>query len=63
MNLDSNKAHGHDMIGIHMLKLCNKSLYKLLDLIFQSCMKQGKFPIEWKKENVIPVDKKRDKQI
>ena len=62
-NLDPNKAHDHDMISICMLKLCGKSICKLLDLIFQSCMKQGKFPTEWKKANVAPVHKKEDKQI
>ena len=62
-NLDPNKAHDHDMISICMLKLCGKSICKPLDLIFQSCMKQGKFPTEWKKANVAPVHKKGDKQI
>ena len=43
-NLDPDKAHGHDMISIRMLKLCGKSICKPLDLIFQYCMKQEKFP-------------------
>ena len=51
------------MISIRMLKLCGKSICKSLDLIFQPCIKQGKFPAEWKKTNVVPVHKKRDKQI
>ena len=46
-----------------MLKLCGKSIYEPLDLIFQSYMKQGKFPTEWKKANVVPVHKKGGKQI
>ena len=62
-NLNPNKAHDHDMISICMLKLCGKSSCKPLDLIFQSCIKQGKFPTEWKKANVVPVHKKGDKQI
>ena len=37
-NLDPDKAHGHDR-SIHMLKLCCKSICRLFDLIFQSCMK------------------------
>ena len=45
-NLDPNKAHGHDMISIYMLEPCGKSICKLLDLIFQSCMKQQRFPTE-----------------
>ena len=62
-NLDSNKLHGHDMISIPMLKICGKSICKPLDLIFQSCIKQGRFPTEWKKANVVPVQSKGDKQI
>ena len=60
-NLDPNKAHGHDMISIRMLKLCGKSICKPRDLIFQSCMKQGKFLADWKKANVVPVHKKGNK--
>ena len=33
-NLDLNKAHGHDMISICMLKVCSNSIYKPLQLIF-----------------------------
>ena len=56
--LDPNKAHGHDMISIRMLKICGNSIYKPLQLIFRSCIKNGKFPSEWKKANVVPVHKK-----
>ena len=52
-NLDPNKAHGHDMLSIRMLKLCGKSICKPLDLIFQSCIKHGEFSTEWKKANVV----------
>ena len=51
------------MVTIRILKLCGKSICKPLDLTFQSCMKQGKFPTEWEKANVVPVHKKEDKQI
>ena len=46
-----------------MLKICDKSICKPLELIFQSCIKHGKFPNEWKMANVVPVHKKSDKQI
>ena len=59
-NLDPNKAHGHYMVSIPMLKLCGKSICKQLDLIFQYCIKHGEFPTEWKKANVVPVHKKSD---
>ena len=62
-NLDPNKAHGHDMISIRMVKICDDSICKPLKLIFQSCLESGKFPSEWKKANVVPVHKKGDKQI
>ena len=45
-NLDSNKAHGHDMISIRILKLRGRSLYKPLSIIFKSCLSQMKFPVE-----------------
>ena len=61
-NLDRNKAHGHDMISIRMVKLCDASLCKPLELIFKSCLESGKFPLEWKKANVVPAYKKGDKQ-
>ena len=51
------------MINIRMLKICDKSICKPLELIFQSCIKHGKFPNEWKMANVVPVHKKSDKQI
>ena len=60
-NLDPNKAHGHDMLNICILTLCGKSICKPLDLIFQSCIKHGEFPTEWKKANVVPVHKKCDR--
>ena len=62
-NLYPNKAHGHDMISIRMLKLCGQSICTPPDLIFQSCIKQRKFPTEWKKANIVSVHKKGDKQI
>ena len=51
------------MISIRMLKICDKSICKPLELIFQSCIKHGKFPNERKMANVVPVHKKSDKQI
>ena len=54
-NLDPNKAHGHDMISILMLKIFGEPILKPLELIFKSCIESGKLPIEWKKANVVPV--------
>ena len=46
------------MISIRMLKICGESVLKHLALIFKLCIESGKFPIEWKKANVVPVHKK-----
>ena len=51
------------MISIPIVKLCDASLCKPLELIFKSCLESGKFLLEWKKANVVPAHKKGDKQI
>ena len=61
-NLDPSKAHGHNRISIRMIKLCGISICKPLEIIFQNCLRSGKFPSEWKKANVVPTFKKGDKQ-
>ena len=61
-NLDPNKAHGHDEISIRMLKICDKTIYKPLYLIFSSCMESDIFPAQWKMANVVPAYKRDDKQ-
>ena len=60
--LDPNKAHGHDMINIRMIKPCGISICKPPEIIFQNCLRSGKFPSEWKKANAVPTFKKGDKQ-
>ena len=42
-NLDPNKAHGHDMISIRILKLRGRSLCKPLSIILKSCLSQMNF--------------------
>ena len=54
-SLDQNKAHGHDEISIHMIKLCASSISKPLHLIFRNCLETESFPKEWKKAKIIPV--------
>ena len=58
-NLNPNKAHGHNMISIRMLKICDEFIGKLLSIIFRSCLANGKFSSEWRKGNVVPVLKKK----
>ena len=42
-NLDPNEVHGHDIISIHMLKICGSSIYKPLEKIFKQCIETGVF--------------------
>ena len=61
-NLDPNKAHGHGKISIRMVKLWGISICKPFGIIFQNCLRSGKFLSEWKKANVVPTFKKGEKQ-
>ena len=53
---DLNKAHGHDMIGICMLKLCGEAA-----CFFKMCVNTSKLPSECKKGNVVSIHEKDDK--
>ena len=56
-NLNPNKVHGPDKIGICMIKICGKSLCKPLKMIFKSGTIKAEFTSEWKKPNVGPTQK------
>ena len=45
-----------------MLKICGDSIYRPLNIIFQTFLRTGKFPLEWKKANIVPIHKKGDKK-
>ena len=45
-----------------MLKRCGDSICKPLELIFKTCLRNCRFPLEWKKANVVPIHKKGDEQ-
>ena len=62
-NLDRSKAHGHDEISIRVLKICGDSICRPLNIIFKTCLRTGKFPLELKEGNIVPIHKKVDKQI
>ena len=50
------------MITIPVLKLCGEAICRPLNIIFKMCLNTGKFPSEWKKDNVVPIHNKDDKQ-
>ena len=54
-NLDPNQAHGHDKISICILKICGDSIFRPLNIIFKTCLRTSKFPLEWKKANIVPI--------
>ena len=56
-SLDTNKAHGHDDVSNRMLKVSQKSILKPLKLIFENCLRTRLFPDQWKKANVVPIQK------
>ena len=55
---DSNKAYGNHMISIRMLNLCGEAICRPLSIIFKTCVNTGKFPLEWKKGNVVSIHRK-----
>ena len=61
--LNSNKAHGHDMISIKMMKMFDDSIAHPLFKIYKTCIRKNYFPKKWKMANVVPVYKKNEKNI
>ena len=45
-----------------MIKICDASICKPLELIFRSSLENEEFLTEWKKANAAPAHKKGDKQ-
>ena len=62
-NLVANKAHDPDEISVNMIKLSGNSLCEPLKLIFRNILETGIFPKQWKRANVTPVFKKKNKQL
>ena len=60
MNPDSNKAYGHDMIIICMLKLRGDSISQPLEIILKTSLRNADSHYKRKKANVLPILKKGD---
>ena len=45
-----------------MLKICGGSICVPLEMTFKQALRTGLFPSEWKKWNIVPIHKKRNKQ-
>ena len=61
--LDISKAHGHDNISTSMIKICDSSIVKPLSIMFRNSWNSGIFPDKWKRSNIIPVQRKGNKQL
>ena len=61
--LQINKAHDHDNILTHMIKICNSTTVKTLSIIFHNSLNSKIFPNNWKRSNMVAVHKKGNKQL
>ena len=59
---DPSKSHDHDNMSIRKLKLCDKTSWKPLHMIYKSCLENGVFPSLWKMVSLVPIHKK-NKQL
>ena len=50
------------MISICLLKLCCDAIWKPLEIILKTCLRNVRFPLEWKKANDVPIHTKDNKQ-
>ena len=60
--LNINKVYGHDDISIRMIKICERSLLKPLIVLFRKSIKSSCYRNNWRKSNIIPVQKNNNKK-
>ena len=61
-NLNSAKAHGCDAISIRIVKICDITVSKPLCYLFRIFLSECVIPEAWKKDNVVPIFKKGNRQ-
>ena len=62
-DLNPNKAHGWDGIFIKMIQLCDDSIVTPLKILFETTLRTGVYPDNWKKGVIVPVHKKESKNL
>lgn len=60
-SLDVNKATGYDGISAKILKAGAEEISLPLSILYNSCIKKGQWPCDWKKGDWTPIYKKDDK--
>ncbi|XP_065677350.1 probable RNA-directed DNA polymerase from transposon BS [Hydra vulgaris] len=61
--LNVNKALGADGVSSYVLKKCQNSFCKPLELLFKRSLQEEQTPLIWKMANVTPLHKNGDKKI
>ena len=61
--LNVNKAHECDNISIRISKICDELIILPLLIIFETALRSGIYPTQWKNANVIPIYKKDSKNL
>ena len=59
MELKSTTAKGHDEIPAFVLKKVAAAITPNISLLINSCIVQGKVPLEWKKANIAAIWKNK----
>ena len=60
-HLDTDKAVGSDGVSPHFLRNCAEEIAPVMTTLFQTCLREEKWPNIWKHAKVIPVHKKDSK--
>ena len=58
--INNKKSSGVDGISNYIIKKFPHTAFKFLTIIYNNCLNNGYFPIEWKKAKIIPIKKKKD---
>ena len=61
--LDAKKTLGWDNISIKILQICGDPIALPLMLVFETTLKEEKFPDIWKIANVVPFHKKEENNL
>ena len=58
--IDTNKAYGPDNVSPRLIKEARPSIVKVLTRLFNKSLQLAKFPLIWKRANVLPIYEKAE---